>query len=146
MPEETLTQETPGEPQKVVFDDAQKARINEIVKEATARAGAEARAETARLKEAAAAAPQSTDALLKLAEAQAELTTLKSESQEAKLQSALQKAVSSTPFFDPILATSVLRSSIRLVDGQPVVIDANGAPRLGPDFNPMTLSDLAIEL
>ena len=91
--EQTPPVETPQEPQKVTpFDDSQKERINEIVREASARAGAEARSELARLKATLPIEPQSTDALLKLAEAQSELAALKAESEESKVREVLHQA------------------------------------------------------
>lgn len=131
---------------KVVFDDAQKARINEIVKEASARAGAEARAEVERIKAEKPIAEQSTDALLKLAEAQAELSSLKSEAQESKVRDVLHAAVAKQPFFDGELAAQILRSSVKVVDGKPTVVDSNGTIRLNASFEPMTPADLAEEL
>ncbi|MGD0774839.1 MAG: hypothetical protein ABSC05_18650 [Candidatus Solibacter sp.] len=133
-------------PPKVTFDDAQKARINEIVKEASARAGAEARAEVARLKAALPAEPQSTDALLRLAQAEAELAALKSEAAESRVREVLHAAVSKQPFFDGQLASEILRSSVRLIDGKPVVVDASGTPRLNSEFREMSLSEAVEEL
>jgi hypothetical protein len=146
-PIEQPVETPPAEPQKVTFDEAQKARINEIVKEASARAGAEARAEVARLKAALPQDPQSTDALLRLAETQAELITLKSEAAEHKISEVLHKAAGTQDFFDKELASQILRSSVRMIDGKPVVVDGTGTPRLNSsDFTPMSPADLAKEL
>ena len=155
MPEPTeltpLEQTPPTEtqaPPKVIFDDAHKARIQEIVKEASARAGSEARAEVARLKATLPVAePQSTDALLRLAQAEAELASLRAESEESKVREVLHQAVSKEAFFDPDLASQILRSSLKVINGQPTVVDGTGTPRLNADFSgPMTPSDLAREL
>jgi hypothetical protein len=148
--EQTPLEQTPPaeaqEPQKVTFDDAQKARINEIVKEASARAGAEARAELARVKATLPPVEQSADALLKLAEAQSELASLKAEATEAKVREILNHAVSKESFFDPELASQILRSSIKVIDGKPTVVDSTGTPRLDAEFNPMSPETLAKEL
>lgn len=148
MPDEQQTPVvTPGEPVKVTFSDEQKARINEIVKEASARAGSEARAEVERLKaEKPVAEQSSTDALLRLAEAQAELSSLKSAAQESKVRDVLHAAVSKVPFFDGELASQILRSSIKVVDGKPTVVDANGTARLNASFEPMSVAEAAEEL
>jgi hypothetical protein len=58
----------------------------------------------------------------------------------------LHKAVASQAFYDSDLAAQILRASIRVVDGKPVVIDATGAPRLNSEFNPMTPAEAAREL
>lgn len=140
--------ETP-EPEKVTFSDEQKARINEIVREASARAGAEARAETERLRKlvpATPAEPQSTDTLLRLAEAQAELTSLKSAAAENQISQVLHKAVAKENFFDNDLAAQILRSSVKMVDGKPVIVDASGAVRLNANFDPLTPAEAAFEL
>ena len=136
-------------PPKVTFSEEQKARVNEIVKEASARAGAEARAETERLRKLVPVTPtepQSTDTLLRLAEAQAELTSLKSEREESRVREVLHAAVSKQSFFDPELAAQILRASVKVVDGKPVVVDSTGAPRLNAEFNPMSLAELAADL
>ena len=63
---------------------------------------------------------------------------LKSEAQESKVRDVLHAAVAKQPFFDGELAAQILRSSVKVVDGKPVVVDATGAPRLNAEFNPMT--------
>src|ERR1019366_8992245 len=124
-------------PPKVTFTDEQKARINEIVKEASARAGEEAGSEVKRLRALVPATPaeaQSTDTLLRLAEAESELATMKSAAQESTLREALHTASQTQPFFDSTIAESLLRNSVKMVAGVPTVVNADGTPRLNDSF------------
>lgn len=141
----------PVEPQKVTFTPEQKDRINEIVKNASARAGIEARAETERLRKLIPAnptEPQSTDTatLLRLAQAESELSTLKAQAQESALSEVLHKAANTQPWFDPTIAESILRNSVRVVEGVARVYDASGAVRLNSSFEPMSPAEAAAEL
>lgn len=143
--------ETPAAAEKVTFSAVQQGKITEIIREVSRRSGAEAREEAERLRkelEAARKAPAAAeDAALQLAEARAELTALKAAEAESKLKSALLSAVSAESFFDAPLAADLLRQSVKLVDGKPIVIDpATGETRLGADFNPMGLKEAAQEL
>jgi len=142
----------PPEPPKVTFDDAQKARINEIVAEASRRAGSEARAEAARLtveleaaRKAQVPAAEDTDARVKLAEAEAELGSLRAAQQEATVRDALLKAAGNT-FLDSDLAVRIMKDSTRLIDGKLCVVGADGAVRLNSNFEPMSAAELATEL
>jgi hypothetical protein len=145
MPTELITPETP-EP-KVTFTPEQQEKVNSIIREVTARAGLEARTETARVTAELAAAklPGNEDAV-KLLVANAELGSLRAEKAEASVQNVLRAAVGTTTFFDADLVSQVLRSSIKIVDGRPVVIDSTGAARLNASFDPMTPAELAQEL
>jgi hypothetical protein len=139
-------------PAKITFDAAQKERINTIVREATARAGAEARQEAARLKaelDAARRTPTppapSADLSVELATTRAELASLRSAQEENSIRDSLRRAVG-TEFIDPDLAVQILRAGVKVVNGKPVPVDADGNERLGADFNPMSLKEYAREL
>ena len=144
--ETPIAAEPEAPPAKVTFTDEQKVKISAIMKEVSARAGSEARSELARLKASLPVEPQSTDTALRLAETQAELTALKSEAHEAKLQAVLLKAVSTENFFDNQLASEILRASTRMIDGKVTIVAADGTPRLNSEFSPMTPAELAREL
>jgi hypothetical protein len=145
MPTEPIV--TPETPEKVTFSEVQQARVNEIIRDAMARAGSEARTETARVTaELAAAKLPGTEDAVKLATANAELGSLRAEKAEASVAAVLRAAVGTTTFFDPELASQILRSSIKIVEGKPVVIGQDGQPRLNASFDPMSPAELAQEL
>lgn len=153
MPEPITPETEPqAETPKVVFDDAQKARVNEIVAEATRRAGREARAEAARLKteletlQRTQAPPPAADLSLELATAKAELSSLRTAQEEATIKAALVSAVSAENPFDPALCADLLRQNAKVVDGRVVFLDADGNVRLGADFNPLDAAAAAREL
>jgi hypothetical protein len=141
---------TPAEPAKVVFDDAQKARIQDIIRESSATAGREARLEVARLQAELATAklqaPTADDTVLRLATANAELVSLRTEKQEAGIQDALRAATGGNLFLDAELAAQLLRGSVKLISGKPTPVDSDGNPRLNAAFNQMTVTELAQEL
>jgi hypothetical protein len=47
---------------------------------------------------------------------------------------------------DTELACSILKSSVRVIDGKPVVLDSVGEARLNSSFAPMSIAELASEL
>jgi hypothetical protein len=148
-PAETEQEQKPA---KIVFDEAQKLRVNEIVREASARAGSEARAEAARLKTELEAARRaqtppapSADVTLELATTRAELAALRSAQEESAVKDSL-RAACGTAFIDPDLAVQILRAGVKVVNGKPVPVDSDGNERLGSDFNPMSLKEYAQEL
>lgn len=153
MPEQetVVATETPVEQaqqaQKVTFDDAQKARINQIVADASRRAGEEARAEADRLKrelDAAKAIQTPVDnSALELATTKAELSALKRDQQESALLASLRSAAGDL-FLDSELGTRLMRDSVRVgADGAPYVVGADGAPALNSAFEKMSLRELA---
>lgn len=137
--------------EKVVFSPEQQAKITEIVKAASARAGSEARQEAERLRkeleQVKAKFPlESADTALALAEAKLELQTLKTERTESALKDTLRAAVGNQ-FVDSELATQILRSQLKIgSDGKAVAVDANGNARLNASFEPMTVAELCTEL
>jgi hypothetical protein len=132
---------------KVTFDDVQKTKIADIVRAATSKA----RADAARLQSEldavrkAALPPAADDVLVELATTRAERDSLRSQQREAVVTDALRAAIGSD-FLDAELACSILKNSVRVVDGKPVVLDAAGEPRFNSSFAPMTVGELASEL
>jgi hypothetical protein len=147
-----LKPERPAKPEKITFDEKQQAKVSELIKRAQSAAGREARAEAARLKleleTARRAAPSQepdTSTLLKLAQAESELSTLKREREETAIKDACRAAVGND-FLNQDLAVRLLRDNIRVIDGKPVVVDESGAPKMGADFEPVSLRDAALAL
>lgn len=146
-----LKPEMQPEPVKVVFDEAQKARINEIVKEASKRAGVEARAESERLRKELEGrktnTPPAEETVLQLAETRAELASIKAAAAESQLKGELLQAASAENFIDASLAADLLARSVKIVGGKPVVVDpSTGEQRLGANFEPMTLKEAMADL
>jgi hypothetical protein len=139
-------------PQKIVFSDDQKQRINEIVAESSRRAGSEARLEAARLKTELEALqrtqtpPASEAASVELRTVKAELESVRREQLESKLHSELLAAVSTEPFYDVKLAADLLKQSAKIIDGKVVFCGPDGQTRLGADYNPLTPAEAAREL
>jgi len=133
----------------VVFDEKQQERVNQVIREASARAGAEARAEADRLKKELEAIKASTnvtpDAAAELALTKAELASLKRAHEEASVKDALRAAVGSD-FLDGELACDILRSQVKVIDGKPVPVDAQGNPRMNAAFEVMSLREAAQQL
>ncbi len=140
--------------EKIVFDEKQQARINELLREAQGRSAREVRAENKRLQlelESARKAPTpaepSADVLIRLAQAESERDSLRASAQDATIKATLQDAVASENFCDPALAAQILKSSVRLIDGKATVIDpATGEPQLNASFEPVTVAEAAKNL
>jgi hypothetical protein len=155
MPELPVTP-APGEvgessPARPKFDEAQKLRINEIVADATKRATAESRAEAARLKaelDSRPAAPASTDDAelrTRLALAERECDALKQANTEASVMAHIRSAIGDE-FVDSDLAANLLRQSVKMVDGKPLLTSSDGSPALNASFEPLTLQEAAANL
>jgi hypothetical protein len=144
--------ESQAEAPKIVFDEAQKERINSIVSEASKRAGSEARAEAKRLQDEldklrTQAPPPDADAALELRTTKAQLEALKKETQDNTLKTALLAAVSAEGPFDANLCADLLRQNAKLQDGRVVFLDpSTGEVQLGADFNPVTAAEAARQL
>lgn len=145
-------QQPQAKPPKVVFDGpGQQEKVEQLIRQAKSTAAKDLRAERDALKVELAAArraqtPQGEDNTLALAEARAELASLKAEREESKVTESLRRAVSGQNFFDAELATNLLRQSAKVVDGRVVFVDSEGNERLGRDFSPLTAAEAAREL
>jgi hypothetical protein len=142
---------TPAEPppvsENVSFDERQQAKIGDIVRDATVKA----RADFAKLQSEFDALrktlpPPPDDIVLELATTRAERDTLRTAQREATVTEILRSAVGAQQFVDSDLAVQLLRSSIQLIDGLPVVVDSAGNQRLTAALMPMTVTALASEL
>jgi hypothetical protein len=146
----TETAEQPAE-QKVIFDEQQKARVSEIVKDAMSRAGREAREESERLRKELAAVTaklpgQEPDALLERDSLRAELKALKDSQREASVRDALRAAAGDT-FVDSDLACRLMRDRVVVADsGAVTVLAADGTPALDATLNPLSLGQLAQQI
>lgn len=134
---------------KITYTAEQQEHINELIKGAQSRAARELRAENVRLKAEAAARtaapPVVEDLSLRLAETQAELSSLKSEKQETTVRETL-RAACGQQFLDNDLAVRLLADNVKVIDGAVRAVDETGNLRLNSSFEPMTLKELAQEL
>lgn len=128
------------------------AKLDSIIREAQGRAAKALREENTRLKSELAAAPKvpamqpTEDLTVQLMTTRAELASLKAAQQESALKEQLRAAVAGQNFFEPELACQILRTQVKIVGGKPVPVDADGNERLGSDFNPLGIAELAAEL
>lgn len=141
----TPAPETAEEP--VEFSSAQQKKIELIVKEVSARAGADARAEAERLRKEVealkAATPVTPDLSKDLELSRAELKALKAAQSESQLTEQLRQAAGDM-FLDTSLAVRLMKDSVKIgADGKPIVVDEQGNPALGSDFQPLSLAGLA---
>lgn len=143
------------QPEKITFSDAQKHKVDEIVRGAMGRAAKELRAENASLRqrlesfEKGTSGQQSDTAAdllaAELASTKAERDNLMHEREDAKVSEQLQRAASGK-FVNSALAARLMRDSVKVMDGKPVVVGPDGSERLNANLEPMTLADLAQEI
>jgi len=139
----------PAAEDKVVFDDRQKARINELIKGAMGRAGKEARERAAELETELATLRtklphEEPNLALELDTTKAELKALKDAQRENTVKEALRRAASDT-YIDQELGIRLMRDRVSVDDnGRITVLAADGTPALnGSTLEPATLADLA---
>jgi len=146
-PEAPVTAQT-DDTTKVTFDDRQQAKIESIIKEVTARTGADSRAEVERLRKEldtlrATQTPVTPDLSRDLDLTRAELNALKSAQAELQLTEQLRNAAGDT-FIDSSLGVRLMKDCVKIgADGRPVVVDENGNPAMDHEFKPLSLSGLA---
>ena len=155
---EAMTDDSPAQrEEKVEFTPAQQLKLDDIIKKSMGRAGSEARAEAA-------------NANRKAAELQAEVERLKAgaipNSRSAELEAsrlhvaALQKqltdgrtaqtlsdALADGSWVNAGVVSDLLKAKIawNTETNKPVVLDAEGLPRLNKDYDPMTLKEMLTE-
>jgi hypothetical protein len=148
-------QPKPEHPPKIVFDQQQQEKVNQLIREAQGRAARETRAELARVQAELDAAravspalPDSGAAVLatELAAARAELQAVKQREVENTLNTQLLSAAAAENFHSVEIATRLMRDHVRLVDGKVSVVDHAGNERLNAGLDPMTLEDFAREI
>ena len=143
------TEQQPTEPTKVTFSPEQQSKLNQVIKEVSARAGAEARAEAARLKAEndQLRAQQEPDAEIRtrLSVAERERDSLRQANSEAAVMQQIREAMGDQ-WADSQLAADLLKQSVRMVEGKPVVMAADGTPALNASFEAMTLREAAQQL
>ena len=138
-------------PAKVTFSPEQQSTLNRVIKEVSARAGAEARAEASRLTleldALRAASPQESDTEIRtrLAVTERERDSLKQANSEASVMQLLRTAAGDS-FVDTDLACQLLRQNVKVIDGKPVVTSQDGSPALNALFEPLTLQEAVVNL
>jgi hypothetical protein len=142
----------PGQPQKIAFSPDQQEKVNQLIRDAQGRAAKELRVELdrtkAELEAARTLAPKTDSGAVELAaqvsELRAERDTLRRERADSILTADLLSVAGAEEFHDTDLATRLMRDHVRLAeDGKPVVVNADGTPRLNANLDPMTLGELA---
>jgi hypothetical protein len=138
--------EAPAE-EKVIFSDAQQAKVEAIIKDYGGRVASDLRAEVKELKRqldaAKAQAPITPDLSKDLDLTRAELAALKSEHSQARLDAQLRTAAGDL-FIDSDLAVRVMKDSVRVgADGKVTIVDADGNVAMDSEFKPLSLAGLA---
>jgi len=129
-------------PEKVVFDEAQQKRVDEIIKAAMGRAGSEARATAARLEaematlraDLAAAKEAATAATGDVTKAKdAEIEKARSETVAFRKQAAITEAGAKFGFYNPGQLAKLVSDEIKWDGSRFVVTGEDGTPRVGLD-------------